>query len=80
MIEIRIADDAAGTDRCPMCRDIGWVLEDPTGLKPSVLELLPCLLPNCACSGQQIELLSVNQAFFKRAVTLPDGQVMAVEA
>lgn len=44
-----------------------------------MLELLPCLLPDCPASGRDVEHLSLRHEIgFTRAVVGPDGIVMAV--
>jgi hypothetical protein len=39
-------------ERCPMCGDIGWVLDAKPRVEPLGLELLPCLLPDCQWSAE----------------------------
>jgi len=47
--------------KCSLCHDTGWVFEAKEKLDGVVtLEILPCLIPDCVKSGQDIWLISVN--------------------
>lgn len=67
--------------RCSACGDSGWVLDcDPTK-DPACLELLPCLLPDCARSGRPLALVSLNGAGLEVVARHPmTGEVMSVAA
>jgi hypothetical protein len=63
---------------CPMCRDVGWVLDTKPGVEPLGLELLPCLLPDCQWSGRAIGVLSVDGRFRDVVHHPKDGRVMSL--
>jgi hypothetical protein len=65
-------------ERCPICRDIGWVLDTKTSVEPLGLELLPCLLPDCQWSGRAIATLSVDGRFRDVVRHPKDGRVMSL--
>lgn len=50
-------------DRCTMCGDLGWILDCNDLGKPGsrMVELLPCLLPDCEASGQPIQNLNFGR-------------------
>ena len=63
---------------CSLCRGVGWVLDHHPGRTPLVVELLPCLIPDCTASGQPIELLGLNMAECFVVAQRRDGLVMSV--
>lgn len=65
---------------CTMCHGTGWVLEDNHAEGPLMLELLPCLLPDCRFSGRPVKILSVNMLGHRSVVRHPkDGYVMSLK-
>lgn len=66
-------------DVCPVCRGVGWVLETGNFNAPVALELIACIYPPCPVSGQDISVLSLNNAQFGTATYVPSGRyVMSV--
>ena len=63
---------------CPMCRDVGWVLDTKPRVEPLGLELLPCLLPDCQWSRRAIGVLSVDGRFRDVVRHPKDGRVMSL--
>jgi hypothetical protein len=63
---------------CPMCRDIGWVLDTKPNVEPLGLELLPCLLPDCQWSGRAIGVPSVDGRFRDVVRHPQDGRIMSL--
>lgn len=45
--------------RCHACMDSGWVLDCVPNKEPLILDLIPCLVPDCEKSGREFELLSL---------------------
>jgi len=66
--------------KCSLCYDTGWLLEAKQKSDGAVtVELLPCLIPDCAKSGQRIELLSLNMLQMQDVARHPkDGYVMSL--
>ncbi len=65
---------------CSECRDLGWVfdrrLDKPA---PMMLELMPCLIPDCEASGRPIQNINFRGIEFKHASYHPaKGYVMSV--
>lgn len=70
-------------ERCPMCGGLGWILDcnDLGKPGPRQAELLPCLLPDCAASGQPLQSITFSQgpARFTTVTMHPsEGWFMAV--
>lgn len=61
---------------CDLCRNTGWVLEarrDTAG----ILDLLPCLIPDCEHSGKTLDRLGLAAGSF-RGFTNLGGSITAV--
>lgn len=67
-----------GMQRCPMCRDVGWVLDTKPSFEPLGLVFLPCLLPDCQWSGQALAILSVDGRFRDVVRHPKDGRIMSL--
>jgi hypothetical protein len=68
--------------RCPMCGDLGWILDcnDLGKTGGRMVELIPCILPDCTTPPQPIESLCFKGVQFEAVVTHPsEGWVMAVK-
>jgi hypothetical protein len=63
---------------CPMCRDVGWVLDTKPRVEPLGLGLLPCFLPDWQWSGHPIGVLSVDGRFRDVVRHPKDGRVMSL--
>lgn len=67
--------------RCTLCGGLGWVLDcndlDKPG--PRMVEMLPCLLPDCAASGQPVRSVNFPSSQFRSVARHPlSGFVMSV--
>lgn len=64
---------------CSACGDSGWVLDCDPSKDPACLELLPCLLPDCARSGRPLASVTLNGAGLEIVARHPvSGEVMSV--
>jgi len=59
---------------CTLCYDTGWLIEAKEKNGMVILELIPCLIPDCRKSGQKIALMSVNEMYFGHATMHPSGE------
>jgi len=51
-------------DFCTLCFNTGWLLETKDRGGVVTMEIIPCLIPDCEKSGQEVKLLSVNLMYF----------------
>jgi hypothetical protein len=66
---------------CSMCGGLGWVLDcnDLGKPGPRMVEMLTCLLPDCANSGQPIQSVNFPSSRFRSVARHPsEGFVMSV--
>ena len=65
---------------CTLCHNTGWVLELQHYIPDKItLELIPCLIPDCDKSGQEIRLISMDAARFTHAIFHPKEEfIMSV--
>ena len=63
---------------CSMCHGVGWVLE-MQDITSTLVEMLPCPIPDCKYSGKGIILMSVDWAKFNGVAKHPQtGLVMSI--
>ena len=60
---LRNGKQAIMEDRCGLCGGAGWILECNPTQTPVELYLLPCLIPDCDKSGQQIKSFNIDTLF-----------------
>lgn len=67
---------------CTLCHDTGWLIEAKTKNGVTSMELIPCLIPDCARSGQTVELISLDLMRLEgECIRHPkEGYVMSVRA
>jgi hypothetical protein len=68
---------------CPLCRDVGWLLDaNGAGMnEPLSLELIVCIHPECRASGMALAQLSFREPVFRHASISPNhGFVMSVSS
>jgi hypothetical protein len=66
--------------KCTACHDVGWVFDMRTDKPdPQMLEMMPCLIPDCPVSGRPIQNVNFTGVKFTHASMHPrDGWVMSV--
>jgi hypothetical protein len=69
---------AALSEVCPLCRDVGWVLDGNTGRDPLTLEMIACPLPTCGHSGRRVTLVSLDPGFDTVARHPRTDEVMSI--
>lgn len=62
------------TPACPLCRDLGWVLDGDPTRAPLTLDLIRCPAPDCDLDTT-IEVLALH-GLFARAVAHPSTRVI----
>jgi hypothetical protein len=61
---------------CPLCHDVGWIIEcNPTRM-PLNVELIPCLIPDCKKSGRKIEIMDVHMLGLSNVATHPISRIV----
>lgn len=75
--EAWLAGEATSSEPCSLCHDVGWIL-DGDKKDPALLELIPCLIPDCPSSGRYVEHVTLEPLGLTRPVVSPAGHVMAV--
>lgn len=58
---------------CTLCHNTGWVIELQHDIAGITFEIIACPIPDCKASGQRVDLMSVNEMRFRRAVMHPAG-------
>jgi len=66
-------------ERCPLCGNLGWLLDGNINREPVTAELLPCVYPTCQFSMRPLASLVLHYGEFTSVARHPtDNFVMSV--